>query len=443
MWYTTKKQGEYMNPEIEKFCRLINCPTVSNAGDEPFHMLHREFEKCFPLLHKNLQKYNLKGNALLYKWEGKKHNRPLVLMAHQDVVDVDRSMWNSDPFKAEVRDGYVFGRGTIDCKNVIFAIMTAVERLLSRGEKPEQDIYISLSDNEEIGGEGCAESVKWFKEHKIKPVVSLDEGGAIEDVPGSDYKCAMIGVLEKGYMDVIFIAENKGGHSSQPGDNQAIDELAKVILKVKERYKDPQEWEQTIHPVTIEMYKNMYPNDQYYKDLENKITEFIKDKLSADEHNRAIYQTTLVFTMMNGSSAPNIIPSRASVLANIRLAPWDDKDRVEKKLKEITNSGNINLTVQNARNASKLSDFKSEEYKKLSSVIKDVYEQKVGVAPFMLFGGTDSRTMEECVDYAFRCTPLVLSKELLSRMHGNNECIPIDSLLKSVDFFEKYILAYC
>lgn len=431
-----------MNLDIEKFCRLINCPTVSNAGDEPFHMLHKEFEKCFPLLHKNLQKNKLKGNALLYKWEGKKYDRPLVLMAHQDVVDVDKSMWNSDPFKAEVRDGCVFGRGTIDCKNVIFAIMTAVERLLSRGEKPKQDIYISLSDNEEIGGGGCFESVKWFKEHKIKPIVSLDEGGVIEDVPGSDYKCAMVGVLEKGYMDVIFTAENKGGHSSQPEDNQAIDALAKVILKVKEKYKDSKEWKQTIHPVTVEMYKNMYPSDKYYEDLENKIPEFINDKLSINEQNRAIYQSTLVFTMMKGSSAPNIIPAKANILANIRLAPWDNKDSVEKKLKEIINDNNIKVTVQNARNASKVSDFKSEEYKKLSSVIKDVYDQKVGVAPFMLFGGTDSRTMEECVDYAFRCTPLVLSKELLSRMHGNDECVPIASLLKSVEFFEKYILAY-
>ena len=431
-----------MNLDIEKFCRLINCPTVSNAGDETFHMLHKEFEKCFPLLHKNLQKNKLKGNALLYKWEGKKHDRPLVLMAHQDVVDVDKSMWNSDPFKAEVRDGCVFGRGTIDCKNVIFAIMTAVERLLSRGEKPQQDIYISLSDNEEIGGGGCFESVKWFKEHKIKPIVSLDEGGVIEDVPSSDYKCAMVGVLEKGYMDVIFTAENKGGHSSQPEDNQAIDALAKVILKVKEKYKDSKEWKQTIHPVTVEMYKNMYPSDKYYEDLKNKIPEFINDKLSINEQNRAIYQSTLVFTMMKGSSAPNIIPAKASILANIRLAPWDNKDSVEKKLKEIINDNNIKVTVQNARNASKVSDFKSEEYKKLSSVIKDVYDQKVGVAPFMLFGGTDSRTMEECVDYAFRCTPLVLSKELLSRMHGNDECVPIASLLKSVEFFEKYILIY-
>ena len=431
-----------MNLDIEKFCRLINCPTVSNAEDEPFHMLHKEFEKCFPLLHKNLQKNKLKGNALLYKWEGKKHDRPLVLMAHQDVVDVDKSMWNSDPFKAEVRDGCVFGRGTIDCKNVIFAIMTAVERLLSRGEKPQQDIYVSLSDNEEIGGGGCFESVKWFKEHKIKPIVSLDEGGIIEDVPGSDYKCAMVGVLEKGYMDVIFTAENKGGHSSQPEDNQAIDALAKVILKVKEKYKDSKEWKQTMHPVTVEMYKNMYPSDKYYEDLENKVPEFINDKLSINEQNRAIYQSTLVFTMMKGSSAPNIIPAKASILANIRLAPWDNKDSVEKKLKEIINDNNIKVTVQNARNASKVSDFKSEEYKKLSSVIKDVYDQKVGVAPFMLFGGTDSRTMEECVDYAFRCTPLVLSKELLSRMHGNDECVPIASLLKSVEFFEKYILTY-
>lgn len=431
-----------MNLDIEKFCRLINCPTVSNAGDEPFHMLHKEFEKCFPLLHKNLQKNKLKGNALLYKWEGNKHDRPLVLMAHQDVVDVDKSMWNSDPFKAEIRDGCIFGRGTIDCKNVIFAIMTAVERLLSRGEKPKQDIYISLSDNEEIGGGGCFESVKWFKEHKIKPIVSLDEGGVIEDVPGSDYKCAMVGVLEKGYMDVIFTAENKGGHSSQPEDNQAIDALAKVILKVKEKYKDSKEWKQTIHPVTVEMYKNMYPSDKYYEDLENKIPEFINDKLSINEQNRAMYQSTLVFTMMKGSSAPNIIPAKASILANIRLAPWDNKDSVEKKLKEIINDNNIKVMVQNARNASKVSDFKSEEYKKLSSVIKDVYDQNVGVAPFMLFGGTDSRTMEECVDYAFRCTPLVLSKELLSRMHGNDECVPIASLLKSVEFFEKYILAY-
>lgn len=429
--------------DIEKFCKMINIPTIAGKDIKKFDEFHTTLQECFPLFHKHLKKIKLDGKALLFHWEGKNNDNPLVLMAHQDVVDANPEEWSSNPFVAEVREDKIYGRGTIDCKNVIFAIMTAVEKKLEKNFVPNQDIYISLSDNEEIGGDGCAKSVSWFKENKITPYVSLDEGGAIELSDISNREYAMIGVLEKGYIDVTFTANAEGGHSSQPGDDTPIERLAGLVKEISELDKKGKLFKEDLSQVTSEMYSTIAKDlpkteDKKFKN-KKQLIKILKDM---NPKNKAMTQSTIVFTMMSGSSAPNIIPSKASCTANIRISPWDDKDDIIQKLKIIADKHNIILTEQNARNCSKLAKTDSDAYQLLSETIKETYHNEVGVLPFMLFGGTDSRTMEECVQYAFRCTPLRLSNEELSRMHGNDECVPVKSLMDSVTFFENYIAKY-
>ena len=429
--------------DIEKFCKMISIPTIAGRDHKRFDEFHETLKECFPLVHKNLKKIKLDGKALLFHWEGKKNDRSLVLMAHQDVVDANEEEWTSNPFKAEVREDKIYGRGTIDCKNVVFAILTAVERKLEENFVPEQDIYISLSDNEEIGGDGCAKSVAWFKSNNISPYVSLDEGGAIEtsDITNKEY--AMVGVLEKGYIDVTFTAKAEGGHSSQPGEDTPIERLAGLVREISELDKKGKLFKEDLSQVTREMYAIMAKDLPFKerKKYENK-KQLIKTLKGMDSKNKAITQSTIVFTMMQGATAPNIIPSKASMTANIRISPWDDKDVIVSKLKTIADKHNVILTEQSARNCSNLAKTDSDAYQLLSNTIKSVYNNEVGVVPFMLFGGTDSRVMEECVKYAFRCTPLRLSNDELSRMHGRDECVPIKSLLDSVTFFEKYISEY-
>lgn len=429
--------------DIEKFCKMINIPTIAGKEEKAFDDFHKVLSECFPLVHKKLNKIQVGGKALLFHWAGTQKDRPLVLMAHQDVVDANPEEWSTNPFSATVIDDKVYGRGTIDCKNVIFAILTAIERKLENGYIPKQDIYVSLSDNEEVGGDGCEKSVAWFIDNNISPYVSLDEGGAIELSEISKKEYAMVGVLEKGYLDVTFTARAEGGHSSQPGEDTPIEKLANMVKEISDLDKKGKLFKEGISVVTREMYTSIaedLPNSERKKFLTDK--QLIKTLKKMNPKNKAITQSTIVFTMMQGAKAPNIIPEKARMTANVRIAPWDDKDEIVKKLRAISDKYNVDLTEQNARNSSKLANTNSDAYQLLTKTIKETYNNEVGVLPFMLFGGTDSRTMETCVSYAFRCTPLRLSAEELSRMHGKDECVPIKSLMESVKFFENYIENY-
>lgn len=154
----------------ERFARMIRVPTLSrNPGEDlsQFDRLHEVIDDLFPLCHEHLEKTVLDG-VLLYRWKGKNPDKlPFLMMGHQDVVPVDEKSWHEKPFDGEIRDGKLYGRGTIDDKCNIFCQMSAIEDLLKKGFVPEQDIWLEYSVNEETSGPGAANAVKWFQDHHI------------------------------------------------------------------------------------------------------------------------------------------------------------------------------------------------------------------------------------------------------------------------------------
>lgn len=142
------------NGYVDSFAKLIQCPTVTNSGHEYFDAFHKVLDEEFPHVTATCKKIEVGGDVLLYKWSGKSSSRPLVLMAHQDVVPAVGGDWKYPPFNATVVDGKVYGRGAMDCKNTLFSTIQAVEELIEQGFVPEQDVYLSYSDNEETSGPG-------------------------------------------------------------------------------------------------------------------------------------------------------------------------------------------------------------------------------------------------------------------------------------------------
>ena len=173
---------------------------------------------------------------MIIKWEGKKHDRPLVLMAHQDVVpEEDPKGWKYPPYSGAIEEGKIWGRGAVDCKCMVFGSMVAANELINEGFVPEQDIYFCYGDDEENSGGSAIAEAKYLSETLgVKPVLVIDEGGGmVSKEPFKKFlvkNAGVIGVQEKGFADFKFIARSKGGHSSAPPKNTPFVRLAKFIL---------------------------------------------------------------------------------------------------------------------------------------------------------------------------------------------------------------------
>ncbi|MBQ6892037.1 MAG: M20/M25/M40 family metallo-hydrolase, partial [Clostridia bacterium] len=211
---------EYLDMCAHKLGQMVRIPTVSKSEDEDlteFYRLHGLMKELFPRIHEKLERTELRG-SLLYRWPSGSDLEPILLMGHQDVVPASDEGWSVGAYSGTVKDGCLYGRGTLDCKGTMYVQMQAVEELLAGGFVPPCDVYLEYAINEETGGDGAAAAMRYLRDQGIRLALVMDEGGAVieEAVPGMDRPYAVIGITEKGYMDVKITARGKGGHSSTP-----------------------------------------------------------------------------------------------------------------------------------------------------------------------------------------------------------------------------------
>ena len=429
------------NGYIDSFRKLIQCPTVTDSGHEYFEAFHKVLDEEFPHVTATCEKIELGRDVLLYKWKGKDSTRPVVLMAHQDVVPAVGGNWKYDPYSATVEGGKVYGRGTMDCKNTLFSTIQAVDELIEEGFVPAQDVYLSYSDCEENSGPGAEMARDWFKAHGVKPHIVVDEGGAIirKFMKQMTKDACMVGIVEKGFANVKFIARGKGGHSSQPPKNTPIARLGALVNYCEKH--------------TVFKSKMSEPAKQMVKGLGNVMAQPIKcfaklfggscllAKLAPKvypSYGIPMYQTSMVFTMMDGATAANIIPQEAWVNANLRFSPKDNPEKCIKKLKKIAKKFNCEIEVSSCRAASPMVDLNGDGYKTFAAAVKKTYPD-VEVVPYYMFGGTDCRTMQEIATTAIRCTPCKLSMEQLGGMHASNESVDVTSIGETVSFFKNFL----
>ena len=433
------------NGYVDSFAKLIQCPTVSNSGHEYFEAFHKVLDEEFPNVTATCQKIDLGGDVLLYKWSGKSSDRPLVLMAHQDVVPAVGGDWKYPPYSATVEDGKVYGRGAMDCKNTLFSTIQSVEELISEGFVPEQDVYLSYSDCEETSGPGAEIARDWFKANGITPFLVVDEGGAIlkklDKFMTKDV--AAVGSLEKGYADVKFIARGKGGHSSQPPKHTPVARLAKFVNYCETHTVFKPKMSKAAKAMIYGMGDALIaPLKLFCKTiaLNGWWVSRIAPKLNAS-YGKSMFATTMVFTMSQGSSAPNVIPQEAWVNANLRIAPTDTCEKCFNKLEKLAKKFDLEMQVGVHRDASPMIDIDGEGYQSFKKALNKVYPD-VAVVPYLMFGGTDCRVMQQIATHAIRCTPCKLSFAQLGGMHASNENVDVKSIGECVDFFKTFIRDY-
>ena len=357
-----------------RLSRMIQKETISSRANEDlgkFYRFHEELESLFPKVHKNCEKHEFKG-SLLFRWKGKGTHAPILLMSHHDVVEATGE-WKHEPFSGDIDEkGCVWGRGTVDTKGSLFCIFSAVEELIWEGFQPECDVYIASSCTEEISGEGAPLIAKYLKDQGVSLALLLDEGGMIVEEPVGGVKglYGMVGVVEKGYGDVKFIARSGGGHASAPGKNTPLVRLGKFMADVEK--KNP--FRAQLTPTVREMFRRMTPNMAFGMRmifanlwLFRPVLDLIC-RASGGELN-ALVRTTTAFTMAEGSNARNVIPAQASFVSNMRLNPTDSVASALETLKKAVNDEDVEITLLEGFEPSPISETNCPAWDKVAAAV--------------------------------------------------------------------------
>lgn len=431
----------------EKMRAMIRVPTVSKHEHEDlteFYRFHEELEKLFPLIHQKLEKTVLNG-TLIYRWEGAdKEKLPILFMGHQDVVPASDDGWSVPAYSGIVKEGNIYGRGAMDCKGTMYVEMQAVEELLEEGFIPPCDVYLEYSINEETGGDGAAAAMRYLRSKGIRFAFVLDEGGAIIDeaIPGMSRPYAVLGITEKGYMDVKITARGKGGHSSTPPRNTPAARLFAFADEIERK----RPFKKKLIPEAELMMKRMSP-------ALSQPLRFVMGNLwltkplliglmpKVSPFGEAILATTCCFTMMKGSDAANVIPKEPYLIANLRTSVHQNCEESLNVLKKYGRKYGLEFEVLLQRDASPVSDIRSNAYSFVEKCIHKCFPD-VGVSPYLIMGGTDCRHFHELTDTALRFAPIRCTNAQNAACHAVDENITLASLVEGVRFYKQLLKDY-
>ena len=426
---------------VENLRTLIRFKTVSNTDpqledDAEFQKLIDKLPELYPHVFETCKFERMPDRGLLFTWEGKQHSEPSVLMAHYDVVPVDEAGWSKPPFEAILENGVVWGRGALDTKVTFNGVLTAADHLLAQGYQPEQDIYFAFSGGEEVNGLGAVHIVDWFEAHGITPALVVDEGGAVvQDVfPGVKQPCGLIGIGEKGLMNAQFRAVSAGGHASAPKPHTPVGVLSAACKRLEDH-----PFPAHIDGAAAQMFDTLGRYSSFlYRMIFANLWCFgwiidLLGKKSGGEMN-ALVRTTVAFTQMEGSSARNVIPPEATMVANMRLNPADSVQSALAYLKKTVKNPDVEVTALESFEPSPLSETNCPAWDKVASAVAGTWPGCI-VSPYLMVQCSDSRHYGKLSNHVYRFSAMDLSAEERSTIHGNNERIRTETVGKAVEFF--------
>ncbi|HSA56560.1 MAG TPA: M20/M25/M40 family metallo-hydrolase, partial [Gemmatimonadaceae bacterium] len=376
-------------------------------------------------------------------WPGRRPDLPaVVLMAHLDVVPVeDAPAWTHPPFSGALAGGFVWGRGALDDKAAVIAILEAVELLVSQGFQPRRTVYLAFGHDEEVGGaRGAGEISRILQERATRLAFLLDEGGVVTEgvVPGVSRPTAMIGVVEKGTVNVALVVERPGGHSSMPPTHTAVGILSRAITRLEANPMPAR-----LTPVTERTFTLLAPEMPFLRRLLLAnlwlFRPVVVGAMARDERAAATLRTTTAATMIRGSPKSNVLPARAEAVVNFRILPGDTPDAVVAHVQRVVDDTAVRVTPQGRGSLpSPVADYASAEFRRLENTISQLFPGVVTV-PFLMIAATDTRHYEPLTRNVFRFNPFVVNPDMLSGAHGTNERIRADDFARGVRFYAQLI----
>jgi carboxypeptidase PM20D1 len=424
---------------------LVRIPTVSRRQAEDveegvFERFHTELRTRFPLLHEHLELTRVGSAGLLFHWAGLSDNgahRPVVLMAHQDVVPVEPGdPWQHDPFGAELVDGYVWGRGTLDDKGPLVAVCAAVESLLAAGFTPAQDVWLFFGCDEEVSGGSALAAVEELRRRGVEPWFVLDEGGAVASgvVPGVAVPLAVVGVAEKGVTNVELRVEGRGGHASVPARLGPTARLARAVTRI-DAVKHPA----YVPDATVEFFRRLTPYAPVIVRPLVKHAGRLRPLLASvlgrlGPEASSMTRTTAVATTLSGSPALNVVATAAVAGVNVRVMVGDGVDDVLMRMRRAVADDQVTFEVVDHNEPCPLSPIDDDAFRLLETTVGKVFPEAVTV-PYIMMAATDSRHFTPICPRIYRFAPLRMSKDQRAAIHSYDERVGVKDFHDGVTWY--------
>jgi acetylornithine deacetylase/succinyl-diaminopimelate desuccinylase-like protein len=372
--------------------------------------------------------------VLVGRIRGNGSKRPVILLAHMDVVGVERQRWSMDPFAGEVRDGYLYGRGAIDDKGMLAAnlmTMLLLQRALAKGAKAlSRDVIFLATSDEEAGGEA---GMGWLvKNHPdlLDAEFALNEGGRTRIIEGG-HRYLAVQSAEKVSHVVTVTARGSAGHAAIPLPDNAIFRLARA-LETLSRYVEPV----MLTEITRKFFGQLaevWPREaekQAMLDLvssDPKRAEAGAKVLSAIPVFNAVLRNGISPTVVAGGKQFNVIPASAEAVLNVRTLPGHSIDKVVNRLRAIVSEPDVSIEITHRGEEAPASDPNSEMFAALAQTAHEL-DPQMAVVPYLSTGVTDSARLRTLGVKAYGVLPFPMVQSDEERMHGHDERVPLESL---------------
>jgi len=426
------------------FSEALMIPTVSYDDRDNFDagafLAFQEFLRtAYPLVNERATRTVVNGYSVVYALSGSDPSlQPVLFLSHMDVVpveDITLDEWTYPPFSGTIADGMIWGRGSVDDKIGVVALMEAMERLLEQGVQPRRSIYLAFGHDEEVSGhDGAAKVAEYFEQQGLRFEFVLDEGGAVTEglLTAVDRPVAIIGVSEKGYVNLRLTVNAPGGHSSQPPPHTALGILAQAIVNVEDSpfpaHLDP--IVQTFDAIgAFTPYSTRFVMGNLWL-----FSPLVKMAMLADQNQAPGIHTTTAATMASASPKANILPTRAEAVINFRILPGETVESVKDRVVGLIDDKRVEVSDEYGVDPSPVSPTDTWGYQLIASTIRG-FDDKVLVAPYMVRGGTDSRFYYPVSPNVYRFLMIRVDPETMHYVHGIDEHLPIEDFLQAIRFY--------